>query len=106
MYCWECEDWVPCKVPENPTSDIYVWRRSPEQRGTLGKYPDIWWFERLRLCPEEHEVKTVEVDERLLDEVIRLRDLVELLAPASSALSRESKTLVKKIKGRNRNTNA
>jgi len=99
LYCWECEKWVTCKVPKNPRSAQFAFNIRGKQQGRSKEYPDIWWFERLHLCPEEHEVNTRQIDSRIVNELIELRKLVERFPPAAlSALAKKSRCLTKKRK--------
>jgi hypothetical protein len=99
LYCSECEKWVTCKVPRNPRSDQFTFAIRRKQQGRSTVYPDIWWFERLHLCPEEHEVNTRQIDSRIVNELIELRKLVERFPPAAlSALAKKSKCLMKQRK--------
>lgn len=96
MYCPECKELVACSVPPNPTSDDWVFPRSTHQQLTRTEYPDIHYFERLRVCDEEgHEHVTFEIEDRFVYELIHLRELVERFGADTSALTKESKRLAK-----------
>lgn len=87
MYCLECKEWVPCAVPDNPTSDDYTTEPRPKrQRWKSEDYPDVRAFVRTKTCENGHAAITYEIDEGFVTELIKLRKLVERLDPAISTL--------------------
>lgn len=104
MYCTECEAWVPCAVPLNSSSDEHTTEPRPKCHRRQSKdYSDLRWFVRSKTCENGHDSITCEIEARFVDELIRLRGLVERLAPTLDILARESKKLVKKSNTHGRN---
>ena len=93
MYCPYCKKIQPCAVA------TFVKTNSNHQQRQSTKHPDIHWFERGRFCPECLKgFTTVEINEKLLHELIKLRDLRTTLKDVAENCFDESNQLTSDLK--------
>lgn len=70
MYCTECKDITPCR-----SVNFSEYGLENDRRFYKVDHSDIQWFRRLRVCDNcTSDFVTAEVDERFLDELVKLRE--------------------------------
>ena len=70
MYCTTCEDITPCR-----SVNFSEFGLENDRRFYKVDHSDIQWFRRLRVCDDcASDFVTAEVDERFLDELVKLRE--------------------------------
>ena len=73
MYCTTCEEITPCR-----SVNFSEFGLENDRRFYKVDHSDIQWFRRLRVCDDcASDFVTAEVDERFLDELVKLREALK-----------------------------
>jgi transcriptional regulator NrdR family protein len=94
MYCPACKIITTCRANSNRLS-----LGQSGQRFHIENHVDIEFLRRLRVCLKcEHEFLTVEVNEKLLGELVELRDALKKIKENAATFSKEITNSQKSLK--------